>query len=219
MSYSSQSERVPYWEMYSKLPTESFELMFRGLDIYNKMYKAWADFAELSSKGKAEDMMKAWSDSFTDIYKDMFEMFARPFRMLGFPTPAGFALSEKSPWEEAFKTWQGLLTTTPVGVVPPYQGLEEFVKFSRGWQESYAKMHNAWLQSLEKMAEASKAKEEKGEDAQKIWKAWMESTESFLESWSSFVSEQSKAFFQLWKSMMPKEVKKAPKKTKEEQAS
>jgi hypothetical protein len=148
----------------------------------------------------------------------MFEMSARPFRMLGFPTPA-VAPPGKSPWEEAFKPWQSFLTTMPVGVVPPYQSLEEFVNFSRGWQESYAKMYNAWLQSLEKMAEASKAKEEKGEDAAKIWKAWMESTESFLESWSSFVSEQSKAFFQLWKSMMPTQAKKASKKTKEEQAS
>jgi hypothetical protein len=35
---------------------------------------------------------------------------------------------------------------------------------------------------------------------------WLGVVESSVEAWSSFVSEQSKALFQIWKSMLPKEV-------------
>jgi len=35
---------------------------------------------------------------------------------------------------------------------------------------------------------------------------WSEAHESFVETWASFVTEQSKAFFQVWKSMMPQEL-------------
>jgi len=46
----------------------------------------------------------------------------------------------------------------------------------------------------------------------------MDSTESFFDEWSSFVAGQTRAYFQLWKSLFGKEKaapKKAAAKTKE----
>lgn len=201
-----QDEKGAWGDFFARWPKEGFDMMSKGLDMYGKMNKAWMEMAESSSREKPEDMMKKWSDSFGGIHKDLFEMFTQPFKMFGFP-PA----FDKAPWEEAFRTWQQSFSTMPVGTVPPMQGIDEFVKFTRGWQESYAKVYSAWLDNLEKMAEAYRAVKDRGEEPDKIMKVCLDSTETFMEEWSKFVAGQTRAYFQMWKSLYGKE-KAAPKK-------
>ncbi len=213
MSFSSQSEKGPYWDFFSKLPKDSFEFMFGGVDMYNKMTKAWMDYAQSAAKGKPEDLFRAWSDSMTGVYKDMTEMFAKSFKMPGISPMMG-----KPPWGDALDCWQQLLKEAPVGLVPPQEGIEEFIKFSRGWQEGYMKVLDAWLSSLEKTSEAYKSSGEKGIEQEKVWKSCLESSQGLLEAWVSFATEQTKAYFEFWESLMLKgksSVKKGRAKTKE----
>ncbi len=208
-----QDEKGLWGDFFSRWPKEGFEMMSKGLEMYGKMSKAWMDMAESSSKDKPEEVMKKWSDSFGGIYKDLFDMFTQPFKMFGFP-PA----FDKAPWEEAFRTWQQSFSSMPVGTIPPMQGIDEFVKFTRGWQESYAKVYTVWLDNLEKMAEAYRSVKEKGEEPDKLMKVCLDSTETFFDEWSKFVSGQTRAYFQLWKSLYGKEktsTKKAAAKAKE----
>ncbi len=201
-----QDEKGAWGDLFARWPKEGFDMMSKGLDMYGTMTKAWMDMAETSGKEKPEEVMKKWSDSFGGIYKGLFEMFTQPFKMYGFP-PA----FDKAPWEEAFRNWQQSFSSMPIGAIPSFQGIDEFVKFSRGWQESYMKVYTSWMDSLEKMAEAYRSGKEKGEEADKIMKVCLDSTETFVDEWSRFVSGQTRSYFQLWKSLYGKE-KAAPKK-------
>jgi hypothetical protein len=201
-----QEDKGPWGDFFARWPKEGFDMMSKGLDMYGKMTKAWMEAAETSAKDKPEDIMKKWSDSFGGIYKDLFEMFTQPMKMYGF-SPS----FDKAPWDETFRTWQQSFSSMPVGAVPSFQGIDEFVKFSRGWQDSYAKVYSAWLSNLEKMAEAYRSGGAKGEEPEKVMKACMDSTETFIDEWSNFVAGQTRAYFQLWKSLFGKE-KAAPKK-------
>jgi hypothetical protein len=213
MTFSRESEKGPYWDFFSKLPKDSFEFMFGGIEMYNKMTKAWMDYVGSAAKGKPEDLFKAWSESMTGVYKDMSEMFAKSFKMPGMPPIMG-----KPPWGDALDAWQQLLKEAPVGLIPPQEGIEEFIKFSRGWQEGYTKVLDAWLNSLEKTSEAYKSAGEKGIEPEKVWKSCLESSQGLLEAWVSFATEQTKAYFEFWESLMPKakgSAKKGGAKTKE----
>ncbi|HVO67957.1 MAG TPA: hypothetical protein VMT12_15880 [Syntrophales bacterium] len=199
MTSSTGSEKGPYWDFFSKLPKDGFEFMFGGMDMYNKMTKAWMDYAQSAAKGKPEDLFKAWSDAMTGVYKDMSEMLAKSFKMPGLPPIMG-----KLPWGDPFEAWQQLLKEAPVGFMPPQEGIEEFIKFSRGWQKGYMKLLDAWLGCLEKTSEAYKSFEEKGIEPEKIWKSCLESSQGLLEAWVSFATEQTKAYYAFWESLMPK---------------
>jgi hypothetical protein len=199
MSFSTESGKGPYWDFFSKLPKDSFEFMFGGIEMYNKMTKAWTDYVQSAAKGKPEDLFKAWSESMTGVYKDMSEMFAKSFKMPGMPSIMG-----KPPWGDAFDVLQQLLKETPVGLIPPQEGIEEFIKFSRGWQKGYMKLLDAYLGCLEKTSEAYKSVEEKGLEPEKVWKSCLESSQGLTEAWVSFATEQTKAYFAFWESLMPK---------------
>jgi len=212
MTEGKEGEKGPYWDFYSKLPKDSFEFMFGGADMYNKMTKAWTDYVQSAAKGKPEDFFKAWSDSMTSVYKDMSEMFAKTFKMPGMPPFMG-----KPPWGDALDMWQKMLEDMPAGVIPPQEGIEEFIKFSRGWQKGYVKLLDAWLGCLDKTSEAYKTTGEKGMEPEKVWKSCLESSQGLMEAWVSFATEQTKAYFAFWESLMPKakgSAKKAGAKTK-----
>jgi hypothetical protein len=199
MTFSKESEKGAYWDLFSKLPKDTFEFMFGGIEMYNKMTKAWMDYVESAAKGKPEELFKAWSDSMTGVCKDMSEMFAKSFKMPGMPPFMG-----KPPWGDALDVWQKLMKETPAGLIPPKEGIEEFIKFSRGWQKGYMKLLDAWLGCLEKTSEAYKSIEEKGMGPEKLWKSCLESSHGLLEAWVSFATEQTKAYFAFWESLMPK---------------
>ncbi|MFB3925455.1 MAG: hypothetical protein ACE14T_05320 [Syntrophales bacterium] len=183
------TEKGMKWDTFFKLPKETFELMSNGFDMYNRITKSWMDYIDLTSRGRPEDLMKNWMESYRNIYKDMFDMFSKPFKIT--------EGSEKTPWQGAFETWQQLLSKAPAGRLTPENGIEEFIKFSRQWQESYMKVFNAWLDFLEKAAASYKADKEKGAAPEDIWKSCLKSSEDFLQQWTQFVSEQTKAFFRL----------------------
>jgi hypothetical protein len=54
MTFSKESEKGPSWEFFARLPKDSFEFMFGGIEMYNKMTKAWMDYAESAGKGKPD---------------------------------------------------------------------------------------------------------------------------------------------------------------------
>ncbi|MBM4272205.1 MAG: hypothetical protein FJ139_08640 [Deltaproteobacteria bacterium] len=205
MSFSSQGEKGPYWDIFAKMPRESFELMFGGIEIYNKMSKAWMENVELLARGKPEDALKFWTESSKDIFKGMTEMFAKTAKAFGISP-----LAAAPPWADFPDTLQGLMSAAPFGLPSSQQGIEEFIKFTRGWQDSYIRMSDAWINYLEKNAEFYKTGMEKGAAPEKIWRDCMESTEGLLKAWVNFVTEQTRAYFELWKSLLPKE--KAPAK-------
>jgi hypothetical protein len=192
MNFASTSEG------YSKMSKESIEMLFQGLDMYNKITRSWLEFAELSYKQKPEDILKTWTESFTGIYKDLIEMSSRPFRLMGLPNLPG-----KASWEEVFKTWQKFVESAPMGMVPPQEGMEEYIKLSKEWQENYSKFYNAWLDYLQKMGETYKSTMERSGDGQML-KSSLESSESLMDAWVSFVTTETKELFQYWKSMMLK---------------
>ena len=199
MAEGKEGEKGPYWDFYSKLPKDSFEFMFGGADMYNKMTKAWMDYVQSAAKGKPEDFFKAWSDSMTGMYKDMSEMFTKTFKLPGMPPFMG-----KAPWGDAMDMWQKMLEDMPAGVIPPQEGLEEFIKFSKSWQKGYTKLMDAWMGCLEKTSEAYKATEDKGIEPEKVWKSCLESSQGLMEAWVSFATEQTKAYFAFWEALMPK---------------
>ena len=212
MSFSTESGKGPYWDFFSKLPKDSFEFMFGGIEMYNKMTKAWTDYVQNVGKGKPEELFKAWSDSMTGVYKDMSETLAKSFKVPGISSFMG-----KPPWGDAFDVLQQLLKETPVGLIPPQEGIEEFIKFSRGWQKGYMKLLDAYLGCLEKTSEAYKSVEEKGLEPEKVWKSCLESSQGLMEAWVSFATEQTTAYFAFWDSLMPKAkgpAKKGGEKTK-----
>jgi hypothetical protein len=80
------------------------------------------------------------------------------------------------------------------------------------------KFLDAWLGCLEKTSEAHKTAGEKGIEPEKVWKSCLESSQGLLEAWASFATEQTKAYFAFWESLMPKakgSAKKGGAKTKE----
>ncbi len=198
-------EKGPFGDFFSKLPKDSFEFMFGGADMYNKMTKAWMDYVQGAAKGKPEEFFKAWTDAMQGVYKDMSEMFAKSFKL-----PGTSPFMSKPPWGDVFDVWQQMLKELPPGLVPPQEGIDEFIKFSRGWQKGYMKLLEVWLGCLEKTSEAYKSAE-KGIDAEKVWKGCLESSQGLFEAWASFATEQSKAYYAFWESMVPK-VKAAAKK-------
>jgi hypothetical protein len=213
MTFSKESEKGPSWDFFARLPKDSFEFMFGGADMYNKMTKAWMDYVESAGKGKPDELFKAWSDSMTGVHKDMSEMFAKSFKMPPMPPFMG-----KPPWGDALEVWQQLLKEAPAGFIPPQEGIEEFIKFSRGWQKGYMKLLDARLGCLEKTSEAYKSFEEKGMEPEKVWKSCLESSQGLLEAWASFATEQTKAYLAFWESLMSKakgSAKKGGAKTKE----
>ena len=198
MTFTKESEKGIYWDFFSKLPKD-FEFMFGGMEMYNKMTKAWMDYVQSAAKGKPEELFKAWSDAMTGVYKDMSDMFANTFKLPGMSPFMG-----KPPWGAGVEVLQQLMKDAPVGLMPPQEGIEEYIKFSRGWQKGYAKLMDAWLACLEKTSEAYKSIEEKGLEPEKVWKSCLESSQGLLEAWVSFATEQTKAYFSFWESLMPK---------------
>lgn len=176
-----------------------FEVLFGCIEMYNKMTKPWMEYTENIGKDKPEELLKAWSDSITGVYKDMTEMLAQSSKL-----PGIFSIMEKPPWGNAFVVWQQLMKEVPATRMPPHEGIEEFIKFSRGWQKEQMKLFDAWIDWIEKASKACKSVEGKGSEPEKVWKSCLESYQGLLEARISFATEQTKACFAFWESLMPK---------------
>ncbi|MFB3925871.1 MAG: hypothetical protein ACE14T_07425 [Syntrophales bacterium] len=186
-------------EDYAKFSREGFELMFQGLDMYNKITKSLLDYAELLYKRKPEDIAKVWAESLSSTYKDLLDMSLRPLRMLGIQDMPG-----KESWDAVFNTWQKFLDSVPVVMAPPKEGIDESVKLSREMHEHFSRLYSAWLDYVQRMGSIYKAASEKKGDGQTLRDS-LESSENLMNAWASFVNEEGKDLFRYWKSMVLKE--------------
>jgi hypothetical protein len=146
--------------------------------------------------------MKSWLESLASANKDIFGMFTRTLQAPTFP-----AMQGNANWDEVFNSLQKSLTAFSCDAKPPFQGVDEFVAYSSEWQESYNKFTLTWLECLQKMAASYKAGDEEGALAE-----YFDASEDFLNRWSSFMTDQAKALFHLWKTSVIKAKEAAEKK-------
>ena len=209
MASDMSDNMKPVADFYARWSKDSFDMMSKGMAMYNKMSKSWMDVTEGSSGEKPDDMLKKWTEAFSGSYNDLFEMYTQPFKMFGAGQVPG-----KEAWEDAFAGWQKMFTAAPAGSVPT-AAPAEFVNFSKNWFEGYSKVCQTWLESMQKMGDACKSAIGEGEKPGAAMSDVSEISDRFMKEWSAFVSEQAQSFFALWKSRLPAE-KKEPKKTKKE---
>ena len=166
----------------------------KGLENYNKMLKAWEDLLRLSPREESGDTMKSWMDSMASMNKDMFGMFSKSLAK-----PDLWLAPDKAKWEEFVKSFQKPFTAFPTEVKMPLQSMDDFAKFSSEWHESFTKLVNSWLEGVRKISECQKM-----DDKDKSLAEYLDATEAFLNSWTSFRNEQTKAMFILWKNSLLK---------------
>lgn len=183
-------------------PEAGHELVKQGLEIYGKMTRTWLDLIQLSSKEKPDDLMKSWIDSLGSANRDIFGMFTETLKMPDLQFPAG-----NTRWEEVFNSFQKSLTAFSFDALPSFQGTDDFITFSSGWQEYYNQFVLTWVECLQKMAGSYKAG-----DKEKALTEYFDASEQFLGKWSSFMTEQTRVLFQLWKKSVTKAKETAGKK-------
>lgn len=208
---SDVSEKMkPVMDFYARWSKDSFDMISKGMAMYNNISSVWMNAAESSSNEKADDPLKKWGGAFSKAYNELFEMYAHPLKMFGTSTAPG-----KEAWENAFTGWQKMFSpTTAAGSAPP-AAAGDFMNFSKSWFEGYSKICQSWIDSMQKMGEVCKSAMGEGEKPESAMNVCTEISDRFLAEWSAFVSEQGKSFLALWKSSLPQE-KKEPKKTKKE---
>jgi len=209
MASDMSDNMKPVADFYARWSKDSFDMMSKGMAMYNKMSKSWMDVTEGSSGEKPDDMLKKWTEAFSGSYNDLFEMYTQPFKMFGAGQVPG-----KEAWEDAFARWQKMFTAAPAGSVPT-AAPDEFVNFSKNWFEGYTKVWQTWLESMQKMGDACKSSMGEGEKPGAAMSEVSEISDRFMKEWSAFVTEQAKSFLSLWKSRLPAEPKE-PKKAKKE---
>ena len=185
------------------------DAMKKGLENYNKMLKAWEDLLRLSPRDESADTMKSWMDSMASINKDVFGVFSKSLAK-----PDLWIAPDKEKWEEFFKPFQKPLAAFPTEAKMPLQSMDDLAKFSSEWHESFTKLVNAWLEGARKISECQKQ-----EDKDRSLAEYFDCTEAFLDSWTSFRNEQTKAMFTLWKNSVLKMKENAVKKEPEKKAA
>jgi hypothetical protein len=181
----------------------------KGLENYNKMLKAWEDLLRLSPREESDDTMKSWMDSMASINKDVFGMFSKSLAK-----PDMWMAPDKEKWEEFAKSFQKPFAAFPTDAKMPFQSMDDLAKFSSEWHESFTKLVNSWLEGVRKISEFQKL-----EDKDKSLAEYFDATEAFLNSWTSFRNEQTKAMFILWKNSVLKMKENAGKKEPEKKAA
>ncbi len=199
----------PVVDFYARWSKDSFDMISKGMSMYNKMGAAWMDVSEGSPQGKADDTLKKWGESFSGAYNELFEMYMNPLKMFGTSAAPG-----KEAWENAFAGWQKLFSATPAGSAPPAAS-GDFLDFSKSWFEGYSRICQSWIGSMQKMGEACKSAMGEGEKPETAMNLCTAISDQFMKEWSVFVSEQGKSFLTLWKSRLPAE-QNEPRKGKKE---
>ncbi len=210
MASDASETMKPVMDYYARWSRDSFDMISKGMSMYNKMSAAWMDVAEGSPQEKADDTLKKWGEAFSGAYSELFEMYTQPLRMFGTSTAPG-----KEAWENAFSGWQKMFSATPAGSLSPAADTGDFMNFSKSWFEGYSRICQSWIGSMQKMGEACKSSMGEGENAESAMNVCTEISDRFLKEWSAFVSEQGQSFMALWKSRLPLE-KKEPKRGKKE---
>lgn len=202
----------PVMDYYVRWSKESFDMISKGMAMYGNISSAWMKAAEGHAGEKTEDPLKKWGEAFSKAYNELFEMYTQPLKMLG--TGTGSSLPGKEAWESAFAGWKKMFAGVPERGTP-LAADDDFMKFSKGWFDGYSRICQSWLNSMQKMGEVCSSALKEGEKPESAMNACTEMSDRFLSEWSTFVTEQGKAFLSLWKSSLPKE-KEEPKKAKKE---
>ncbi len=199
----------PVMDYYVRWSKDSFDMISKGMAMYNNISAAWTKTAEGGSAERAEDPLIHWGEAFSKAYNELFEMYTYPLKMFGaVPAPG------KEAWENAFAGWKKMFSTAPEGTAP-LAADDDFMNFSKGWFEGYSKICQSWISSMQKMGEVCSSAMKEGQKPESAMETCTEMSDRFLSEWSAFVSEQGKSFIALWKSRLPQE-KAEPKKTKKE---
>ncbi len=210
MASDAPETMKPVMDHYARWSKDSFDMISKGMSMYNKMSAAWIDVAEGSPKEKADDMLKKWGEALSGAYNELFEMYTHPLKMFGTSPAPG-----KEAWENAFAGWQKMFSSAAVGSAPPAADADNFMNFSKSWFEGYSKIVQSWVGSMQKMGEACKSTLGEGEKPESAMNVCTSISDQFLKDWSAFVSEQGQSFMALWKSRLPVE-KQEQKKGKKE---
>ena len=116
---SDVSEKMkPVMDFYARWSKDSFDMISKGMAMYNKMSATWMDVAEGSPKEKADDPLQKWGEAFSGAYNELFEMYTHPLKMFGTSPAPG-----KEVWENAFAGWQKMFSATPAASAPPLRML------------------------------------------------------------------------------------------------
>ncbi|MEN6463688.1 MAG: hypothetical protein ABFD62_00760 [Syntrophaceae bacterium] len=190
-------------EDLSRLPRQGFELMFQGMDLYNRMIRYWMDSAEMSLRGKPDDAAKNISDTYSNVFRESINQFFKPLQSVANPS-------------ELFRIWQNFFSTSLFGMVPQQIGVNRLTDFSKLQQDRINKLANSWIDYLSNMGEAyNKSIEGKGDG--QIVRQSLDKSESLLNSWLSFVTEESRDSFRVLRSSIEDQVAKSQEQQTQQQ--
>ncbi len=182
-------------EDISRLPRQGFELIFQGMDLYNRMIRYWMDSAEMSMRGKPDESAKNISDTYSNVFRESINQFFKPLQSVANPS-------------ELFRIWQNFFSASLFGLVPQQIGVNRLTDFSRLQQDRLNRLANSWIDYLSNMGEAyNKGVEGKG-DGQTIRQS-LDRSESLLDSWLSFIAEESRGGFRVLRSSIEEQVTKS----------
>lgn len=182
-------------EDISRLPRQGFELMFQGMDLYNRMIRYWMDSAEMTLRGKPDESAKNISDTYANVYRESLNQFFKPLQSVANPS-------------ELFRVWQSFFSTSLFGMIPQQVGVNRLTDFTRLQQDRINRLANSWIDYLNNLGEAyNKGVEGKG-DGQMI-KQTLDRSESLLDSWLSFITEESRDSFRMLRSSIEEQVSRS----------
>ncbi len=179
-------------EDISRLPRQGFELMFQGMDLYNRMIRYWMDSTESTLRSKPDDAARNISDTYSNVFRESISQFFKPMQSVANPS-------------ELFRIWQNFFSTSIFGMVPQQIGVNRLTEFSRLQQDRLNRLVNSWIDYLNNMGEAySKSVEGKGDG--QIVRQTLDRSESLLDSWLSFITEESRDSFRVIRSSIEDQV-------------
>lgn len=182
-------------EDVTRMPRQGFELMFQGLDLYNRMIRYWMDSAEITMRGKPDESARNITDTYANVFRESINQFFKPLQSVANPS-------------ELFRIWQNFFSTSLFGMVPQQVGVNRLTDFSRLQQDRLNRLANSWIDYLSNLGEAyNKGVEGKG-DGQMI-RQTLDRSESLLDSWLSFITEESRDGFRVLRSSIEEQVSKS----------
>jgi hypothetical protein len=182
-------------EDISRLPRQGFELMFQGMDMYNRMIRYWMDSAEMTLRGKPDESAKNITDTYSNVFRESINQFFKPMQSVANPS-------------ELFRIWQNFFSSSIFGMVPQQIGVNRLTDFSKLQQDRLNRLVTSWIDYLSSMGEAySKGVEGKGDG--QIIKQTLDKSESLLDSWLSFISEESRDSFRVLRSSIEDQLVKS----------
>lgn len=196
----SAHEPMSFEQQQAKWRQESVKFLREGLHTYNSAIDAWLN----AGRKPSEEKPQAAFQLFTDFYKALFNTLPDPFNVAGL-----IRATESDSREEVFNFWKNNFTwALPMEPATLIHGIDDFIKYSRSWQNNYIKLCESCIDCLEKVSEAYKFDTDSGQQVKKAMEACMESCEEIMNLWGRLAQAQVNAFFNLSKTPGEPEKKK-----------